>query len=121
LRKLLSLWRKKDGASAVEYALMIGLIALAISVAVNTVGKNLSNTFTNGAQAFETQAGAGTAAGTGAGTGRETGAGTGRGTGTGTGRETGTGNGRGTGTGNGRGTGTGNGRETGTGNGRGSR
>jgi Flp pilus assembly pilin Flp len=75
LKKLLSLWRKKDGASAVEYALMIGLITLAISVAVNSVGKNLSNTFTNVAQAFGTQAGAGTGTGTGTGTGVGIGAG----------------------------------------------
>jgi Flp pilus assembly pilin Flp len=68
LRKLLSLWRKKDGASAVEYALMVGLITLAIAVAVNAVGKNLSGSFTTASQAFESKAGAGTAAGTGAGT-----------------------------------------------------
>jgi Flp pilus assembly pilin Flp len=60
---MLSLWRKKDGASAVEYALMVGLITLAIAVAVNAVGKNLSSHFTIAAQALETQTGTGTGAG----------------------------------------------------------
>ncbi len=69
MRKLLSLWRKKDGASAVEYALMVGLISLAIAVAVNSVGKNLSSSLTTAAQAFKTQAGTGTGTGTGTGKG----------------------------------------------------
>jgi Flp pilus assembly pilin Flp len=63
LRKMLSLCRKKDGVSAVEYALMVGLITLAIAVAVNSVGKNLSSNFTTAAQAVETQTGTGTGAG----------------------------------------------------------
>jgi Flp pilus assembly pilin Flp len=60
---MLSLLRKKDGASVVEYALMVGLITLAIAVAVNSVGKNLSSKFTNAAQTFETQTGTGTGSG----------------------------------------------------------
>jgi len=36
-----------QGADATEYALMIGLIALAIVVAVQTVGTNLKNGFNN--------------------------------------------------------------------------
>ena len=34
-----------EGADATEYALMIGLIALAIVVAVQTLGNNLRNGF----------------------------------------------------------------------------
>jgi len=36
-----------EGADATEYALMIGLIALAIVVAVQTVGNNLKAGFNN--------------------------------------------------------------------------
>ena len=46
---------------------MIGLITLAIAVAVNFVGKNLSRNFASVAQAFDPQPGAGTGAGTGGG------------------------------------------------------
>jgi Flp pilus assembly pilin Flp len=87
LRKLRSLWRKKEGASAVEYALLIGCITLAISVGVNAVGKNLSKKFTNVAQALETPGSAGTGSGIGAGTG--TGTGTGHGIGPTTGGKSG--------------------------------
>jgi Flp pilus assembly pilin Flp len=69
LRKLLSIWQKKEGVSAVEYGLMIGLIALAISISVNQMGITLSGKFSPVAKAFETQAGTGTGTGTGLGTG----------------------------------------------------
>ena len=72
MRKLLTFWRKKDGASAVEYALMVGLITLAISVAVNSLGKNLSGTFTKAAQALATKAGTEPGPGVGAGPGTVT-------------------------------------------------
>ena len=36
---------REDGASAVEYALMVGLIAIVIIAAVTLLGNKLSNTF----------------------------------------------------------------------------
>ena len=38
---------EEEGANATEYALVIGLIALAIVVAVTSVGTSLSTAFTN--------------------------------------------------------------------------
>ena len=38
---------EEEGANATEYALVIGLIALAIVVAVGGVGTSLSDAFTN--------------------------------------------------------------------------
>jgi Flp pilus assembly pilin Flp len=69
LRKLLSLWQRKDGASAVEYALLVGLITLAIAVSVNAMGKSLSGTFSTVAKAFNAQTGKGNTGGASAGTG----------------------------------------------------
>jgi pilus assembly protein Flp/PilA len=37
--------RDETGASAVEYGLMVALIAVAITAAVTTLGSNLSNKF----------------------------------------------------------------------------
>ena len=37
---------REDGATAVEYGLMVALIAIVIIVAVSTLGKNLSTLFT---------------------------------------------------------------------------
>jgi pilus assembly protein Flp/PilA len=45
LIKLQSKLRKEDGATAVEYGLMVALIAIVIIVAVAALGKNLSNLF----------------------------------------------------------------------------
>ncbi|WP_205739729.1 Flp family type IVb pilin [Georgenia sp. SYP-B2076] len=39
--------RKERGATAVEYGLMVGLIAVAIIVAVTALGTRLSGLFTN--------------------------------------------------------------------------
>ncbi len=39
--------RKDDGATAIEYALIVTLIALAIIVAVTAVGDQLSTVFDN--------------------------------------------------------------------------
>ena len=38
---------KDEGASAVEYALMVGLIAIVIIVAVTTLGKNMTSRFSS--------------------------------------------------------------------------
>jgi pilus assembly protein Flp/PilA len=40
------LWNDESGATAVEYGLMVALIAVAIIVAVTLLGTNLSNLFT---------------------------------------------------------------------------
>ena len=40
---------REDGATAVEYALMIALIALVIVVAVTFLGRQTSSTFNNAA------------------------------------------------------------------------
>jgi pilus assembly protein Flp/PilA len=39
------LWNDESGATAVEYGLMVALIAVAIIVAVTLLGTNLSNLF----------------------------------------------------------------------------
>ncbi len=38
-------WREEDGATAVEYALMVALIAVVIIVAVRAVGTSVSAKF----------------------------------------------------------------------------
>jgi pilus assembly protein Flp/PilA len=44
-RKLSALHSEDRGASAVEYALLVGLIAVVVIVAITAVGSSLSNTF----------------------------------------------------------------------------
>jgi pilus assembly protein Flp/PilA len=44
IRKFL---RGEEGATAVEYGLLVALIAVAIITAVTTLGGNLATTFTN--------------------------------------------------------------------------
>ena len=39
--------RKEDGATAVEYGLLVGLIAVAIIVAVTLLGSKLNDLFTS--------------------------------------------------------------------------
>jgi len=39
--------QEEEGASAVEYGLMVALIAAVIIAAVSTIGTNLNTTFTN--------------------------------------------------------------------------
>lgn len=39
--------KDEQGATAVEYGLLVALIAVVIIVAVRTLGTNLDNTFTN--------------------------------------------------------------------------
>ena len=36
-------WRKEDGATAVEYGLLVGLIAVFLIFAMNTLGTSVSN------------------------------------------------------------------------------
>jgi pilus assembly protein Flp/PilA len=42
---LKKLWRDEEGASAVEYGLMVALIAVVIITAVSLLGTNLSSRF----------------------------------------------------------------------------
>ncbi|MFG3691390.1 Flp family type IVb pilin [Micromonospora sp. NPDC047740] len=58
--KLLSKLRRRDeGASAVEYGLLVALIAVAIVVAVGLLGDNLSTIFDNIANTIGEAAGGG--------------------------------------------------------------
>lgn len=45
LTKVKNFIREEEGASAVEYGLLVALIAVAIIAAVTAVGTNLSNLF----------------------------------------------------------------------------
>ncbi len=47
LESLRAALRDEEGATAVEYALMVALIAVAIIGAVTALGTNLSTVFTN--------------------------------------------------------------------------
>lgn len=49
LLKVQDMLRKEDGATAVEYGLMVALIAIVIIVAVAALGQNLSNLFSTAA------------------------------------------------------------------------
>ncbi|AVM63857.1 Flp family type IVb pilin [Dietzia sp. oral taxon 368] len=59
--------RKDRGATAVEYGLMVGLIAVAIIATVFLLGDNLSDLFSGVAEDVGNPAGAGAAAGDGQG------------------------------------------------------
>lgn len=47
LTKVKNFIREEEGASAVEYGLMVALIAVVIIAAVTLLGQNLSTMFTN--------------------------------------------------------------------------
>ncbi len=49
LVKLQARLRSEDGATAVEYGLMVALIAIVIIIAVAALGQNLSNVFSTAA------------------------------------------------------------------------
>lgn len=46
-QQLLQLWRDEDGATAIEYALIAGLIAAAIMVTVGLLGGRINTLFTS--------------------------------------------------------------------------
>lgn len=46
LNKMMNFLRDEEGASAVEYGLIVGLIAVAIVVILTTTGTNLKSLFT---------------------------------------------------------------------------
>jgi len=45
MARLWNLWKDESGASAVEYGLLVALIAVVIIAAVTTLGQNLSGKF----------------------------------------------------------------------------
>lgn len=47
LRTLVTLFRRADGATAIEYGLLAALIAIAAIAAFQLVGTNLSSEFSN--------------------------------------------------------------------------
>jgi pilus assembly protein Flp/PilA len=47
MRIMQTLWKDEEGATAVEYGIMVALIAMVIIVAVALVGTNLSTLFNN--------------------------------------------------------------------------
>jgi Flp pilus assembly pilin Flp len=57
VRRLLSFWRKKDGASAIEYGLLISMIALVAMVSLSANGVSLSNVFSKVSQAISADSG----------------------------------------------------------------
>ena len=47
MNKLMRFFKEEDGVTAVEYGIMVALVAGAIILAVTSLGTNLSNTFSN--------------------------------------------------------------------------
>ena len=47
MSKLFAYLREEKGATAIEYGLIAGLIAVAIIIAITTVGDDLTTVFTN--------------------------------------------------------------------------
>ena len=47
VKHIVRFMREEDGATAVEYGLMVALIAVVIIVSVTTLGVNLNNLFSN--------------------------------------------------------------------------
>jgi pilus assembly protein Flp/PilA len=47
MKKLINFFKEEEGATAVEYGLMVALIAVVIIAAVTFLGNALENTFSN--------------------------------------------------------------------------
>jgi pilus assembly protein Flp/PilA len=47
VKRIVRFMKEEDGATAVEYGLMVALIAVVIIVAVKAIGTNLNTVFTN--------------------------------------------------------------------------
>jgi pilus assembly protein Flp/PilA len=45
MKSIVKVWKDEEGATAIEYGLIAALIAVAAIVAMNNLGKNLTNTF----------------------------------------------------------------------------
>jgi len=54
LQKIMAFLRDEEGASAIEYALLVGLIAMAIVAGATLLGKGIGNMFTNAAGSLPT-------------------------------------------------------------------
>jgi pilus assembly protein Flp/PilA len=52
LRKIMAFINDEEGASAIEYGLLVGLIALAIVAGATALGGGISTMFTNAAAAL---------------------------------------------------------------------
>ncbi len=52
MEKIRNFFKDEAGASAVEYGLLVALIAVVIIAAVSTLGTKISNTFTSAAAAM---------------------------------------------------------------------
>jgi pilus assembly protein Flp/PilA len=63
MKRIKNFFKDESGATAVEYGLMVALIAVVIIGAVQILGQNLNNTFTAAGDAVQ-NAGAGAPAGT---------------------------------------------------------
>ena len=51
-QKLINFFKDEEGATMVEYALMLALIAIVCIVAVTAIGTNANTTFTNAGNAL---------------------------------------------------------------------
>jgi pilus assembly protein Flp/PilA len=47
IKKLIGFFKDEEGASMVEYGLLVALIAVVVIVAVTAIGTNLNTMFTN--------------------------------------------------------------------------
>jgi pilus assembly protein Flp/PilA len=52
MSKLMELWKDEEGATAVEYGLMVALIAAVIIVIVGTLGGQINTAFSNVSSGF---------------------------------------------------------------------
>jgi pilus assembly protein Flp/PilA len=52
LQKLAMLWKDEEGATAVEYGLIVALIAAVIVTVVGTLGGQINDAFTTVSEAF---------------------------------------------------------------------
>ncbi|MDD3758293.1 MAG: Flp family type IVb pilin [Advenella sp.] len=65
--QLVKFWKDEEGATAIEYALIAGLIAVVIIGALTVLGNRVTLVFDNIADALKDVPGAGAGAGAGAG------------------------------------------------------
>jgi pilus assembly protein Flp/PilA len=47
LKNLMKLWKDEEAPTAVEYGVMVALIIVVVIIAVTTLGRNVSNTFSS--------------------------------------------------------------------------
>lgn len=52
MKKLINFFKDEEGATAVEYGLLVALIAVAIITAVRTLGTNVNTAFTSAGSAI---------------------------------------------------------------------